>query len=904
MGSAPLPGGVEGIRRAIGDRIVTPPATLVTELTRRFYNATDAASKRDEAYGRLLEWLTACQLTDACGKPPLHADHVPLPGPPAFWTTNVFEHPPAPEHLMLAILADRGASLLHTALLSMDEPTRAWLIERPDLVQRLSTIDRGALAVVAPFIRIDNGRWRLPGGAAADRLWMDLAGARLEDSPAFLLALLRAHDGLLAYALEVVATLDAPRQTRLLELDATDPEASMTAGRAFMAALKPSAEFWRPGERPFWRPAVDPSLLLMRLSLDAKGRFDLAGGRKVWQIVFDGGDALPSDDRIREAWDDPAPVSVPWLIAHIGDAVLSDRIIRAEQVQFASRVLAGQATAAPRDVVTTLCGYARFPQLLRVLERMGVTGAARLAAMVRHAAAIEDAGDGWRGRHALLQWQGLVSLLDYGVRVGGVSREDAAVAIDALATLPAEPGVHARWLGAWLRVSDARVDVTSRSLEQALLKRLTATPGAMRRVTWEGEPYHLDPGAGERDRIAHARGRDNRPVLDAAVAFEALSAAPAAGSGRSAAEDLAALTAAATAAGLDRTVAIDDEWGRLARESLAAARRLLARDGAGRPSADARRALADASDALLTSALVELTYAVSMGWSEDLPLTAAAASRRHLLVRPITPMRRQPIAWSQPQIVTDRRQPWSVIGSLLGLDVGLAPVATRRVTMRPLTAAPLLNNADRQLLISTLAVLDRRDFTDEAQTTVTAAVARARTQLEADPAQSAAAAGVSPLRRTLASWLAATDRAALPSFFTLAELTRMGAGEAPLAGALARWGTFDGPISGRLVSGPLPELPAERYAGRSGRVLACAVPDLTIALTLGLSQLGLPAALVPDLLPAALYDLVNTTPSRHTDDWQAIADRAQAVDRDAVERYLGLLTTQGPLRADAASPTH
>ena len=82
------------------------------------------------------------------------------------------------------------------------------------------------------------------------------------------------------------------------------------------------------------------------------------------------------------------------------------------------------------------------------------------------------------------------------------------------------------------------------------------------------------------------------------------------------------------------------------------------------------------------------------------------------------------------------------------------------------------------------------------------------------------------------------------------------------------------------------------------------MPDLQLALALGLSELDLPAVLVPDLLPAALFDLVNTAPSRHTDDWEAMAQRAQAVDRDAVERYLGLLTTQGPLRADAETPAH
>lgn len=902
MGSAPLPGGVEGIRRALGDRVVTPPAEIVAELTRRFYNATDEAAAKDVQFRQLLAWLRACQTTHACTQPPLRPDTVPLPAPPEFWLRTLLDQQTPRDRLTLAIVGDRRAALFYTALLSMDGPTRAWFLERPDLVRRLSVIDHGALAVAAPYLRVDNGRWRLPGGPAAERVWTDLAAARLEDAPAFLTALLRAHGGLVTYALEVVATLDAPRQAALLDLGAADASRTLAAGRALIDALKPSVEFWRPGERPFWRPMIDPGLLIAQMTLDPQGRFALPPGRKIWQLVFGAGDAPPAPERARDAWDDRTPPPVAWLLARIGDAAPAERVVRSEQVLFASRRLAGQPDSAAIDVVTALWGCGRFPQLVRVLERNGVAEPARVAAMVRRAVEL-DAG-GARTRDALAQWQGLVALIDHAARTAAMSRADVASAIDSLAATSGDAaGSRLRWLAQWLNVSPAPAGPTERRLEHALIARLTTVPAStIRRVSWEGEAYRLDVGAGERDRLTRVRGRDNRPLLDAAFQILELSARSAA----SASDDLAALAGLATAAGLDRSLSVDDERGRTARDLLSRARRSLTRDGGARASAASRAALGDLGETLATSALVELTYAVSMGWAEELPLTAAAASHRHVLVRDGAG-RRGEIAWTAPLIVTDRRQPWHVAGSLLGLDVALAPVALRRVSKRPLTAAPLLNSADRTVLISTLAVLDRRDFTDEAQRSVVDAVTRARSQLAADPLAAtgaAASAGVSPLRRTLAAWLAATDRPALASFFSLVELTRIGAGGAPLPDALSRWGNFDAPLSGRLSPGPLPALPVERYAGRSGRTLACAVPDLQLALALGLTELELPAALVPDLLPAALFDLVNTTASRHTDDWEAMTQRAQAVDRDAVERYLGLLTTQGPLRADAETPTH
>jgi hypothetical protein len=160
---------------------------------------------------------------------------------------------------------------------------------------------------------------------------------------------------------------------------------------------------------------------------------------------------------------------------------------------------------------------------------------------------------------------------------------------------------------------------------------------------------------------------------------------------------------------------------------------------------------------------------------------------------------------------------------------------------------------------------------------------------------------VSTLRATLAGWVAANDRASLGRFFSPAELVRLGLEGAPAPASLAGWGNYEFGLTGRVAAGALPDLPWERYAGRSRRVLAYAAPDLQITLARRLADLGFPPSLVPMLMASASFDLVNAAPARHTDDWEAIVSRVQAIDQAAVERYLGLLTTAGPLRPDQGS---
>ena len=82
-------------------------------------------------------------------------------------------------------------------------------------------------------------------------------------------------------------------------------------------------------------------------------------------------------------------------------------------------------------------------------------------------------------------------------------------------------------------------------------------------------------------------------------------------------------------------------------------------------------------------------------------------------------------------------------------------------------------------------------------------------------------------------------------------------------------------------------------------MLAYAVPDLQLALGAQLADMQLPAVLVPDLMAIAAQDFIHSVPARHPDDWQAMVGWVAELKRDTTERYLGKLTTGGPLRVVA-----
>ena len=120
-----------------------------------------------------------------------------------------------------------------------------------------------------------------------------------------------------------------------------------------------------------------------------------------------------------------------------------------------------------------------------------------------------------------------------------------------------------------------------------------------------------------------------------------------------------------------------------------------------------------------------MAYAVSLGWAEDLPSPRSPRSAGTLLAKP-SPTGMLDASWLAPDIVTARGEAWHVVGSLLGLGdtLGARGLAAALAEAARRRAEP--QHGDRRWLVTTIAALDRRRFTDDAQRQLAAAVAAAK----------------------------------------------------------------------------------------------------------------------------------------------------------------------------------
>ena len=789
----------------------------------------------------------------------------------------------------------------------MREDVRAWLLARPALIRQLRGADAGPLVVVAPYLRLEDGRWQLPGGPLATPVWTALVGAPSEAPEAWLLALVRAEGGLLTYFAEVLATLSPDQQLSVLLLAEPEVGRRVAAGAELLDGVRSATHGWDLRSRPFWRPSIDPAFLLAQIEAGRAGRVALPGGRLFWTLVFADGALVPRPAAARAAWDDETPVSAGWLLPRIWLAAPAEQTVRYEQVLFASRRLAGVEAARATEVATIVRGYARYPQLLRLLDRLEVADPGRLAALVRRAEALSAAASDWRGHAAVVRWQCALLFLDTMARLGALEADELQRALDVLAAADVEEpsprpsrGTQVRALLAGLGVGARSAgDLPARAVEDALLARLTRSGiGNGRRVIWEDQAYRLDVGAAERDRLARVRGRDAQPRLDAAWAIFGLSDRR---TPPEASEALARLQQVVAATRLDRTPGPDERLGIEARAAAAAARRLLERgrilERLGRDSRRARRSRRRAGDRSDRRTGLCAEPGLGRGPAVDRACGLAASClhpalggrpRRRVLdgARDHDGARQRVARRRQPAGSGRRARPRRTASAVVEATGGGAVLEHRR--------SPLAGDHGGR---RRSAGVHRRG------------AAGARRCAAARPGPGPGEAG-----RPSRSGACRRGRchaappgvgrmvrprytpAAFPDVLSTSEILRLGFAGQTVPESLSAWGTAQRPVSGRLTAGPFPAWPWERYAGRSQRLVSCALPDLQVTLAVRLAAMELPAMLVVDLLPSATYELVNGAVSRHADDFDALAEHVRAVDQAALERYLGLLTTAGPLR--------
>ena len=318
-------------------------------------------------------------------------------------------------------------------------------------------------------------------------------------------------------------------------------------------------------------------------------------------------------------------------------------------------------------------------------------------------------------------------------------------------------------------------------------------------------------------------------------------------------------------------------------------------------------------DIALGEALVSLAYAADMGDPDGAALLAGNVALRHdfgLARRDADGRVRVP--WAQPRQDFQPGVPWHVTGSLLGLDVALAPLTLRRLSIDRLGAEPRISSIERDGLALDVALLDRRRLSDSDRAAILDAIGRGRERVAriAAGTDSVDAAvdelGLDGWRRRSLVW-SLRDPETVASQFSLVELVWLGGGAG--AADLDAWGTaalyshgcictrFPSARAWRVLAGR-PQLP----------MMASAMADLNLAMAALFQDLGVPSALVPSVLSFAMQEFIDEVSGTGGGDWRRLVQSARTLSRQRVEDYVSATSAvDGPLvpEEDPALPgTH
>jgi hypothetical protein len=921
MSAVRLPGGLAAARTALGETGTADATTLLLDLIRRsFQTPVGTKGLRREAVLRpLLDHL------DRVAKSPGAAqsgDDIPLPLTPAFWTATVIGGRSTPETLVRDLLRSPVGSLVYCALLGLDPPTREWLASNPSLLTNLTERQSAAFLIAAPGIRIGDGTIRVPGGNAAAPVWQALVGRPVTEPVDFVRALISAETPI-AYFYGSAAQLTPVQQRFLLSLDGRDAAARTSAGRKLFSVFERAALGWDIEERPFWRPSLDPVLLVSDLAAEADGTPRVPGSTAFWALAFGDGDA----DRDRAGLVDGPRVEFASLCEQVftgGQAVVRGPY---QQVLFASRRVERITSDNVRDAILAIRAVVQYPSLTGTLERAHITSIPVFAAAARRAASLAAIDDARRAAVTLAQYQGGIALVARARARGSIGDRLAVELVSELSSI--EPDVRGDYGGKvfdWLmgavaagrsaragpQITNGHGEAAESPLDADVLA-LVSGPHAppTNVVQWEGTRYRIDPASGEIARLRRLLGESQGLTLSAAASvmagahvLEGPSLTRALLTGQ--AEAIEATLTAVSCESADRWHA--DDLSARCREIIGALTR-AAKSGDIKGAARVVPRLKLLADSLLARGFLELTYAMSLGQPDVAAILATDAASRHEFGFDLPGFGRLG-AWKRPAAGSDRVRDWHVTGSMLGLDVALATSSLARLSTRPPSTRPTLNDEDRRVLTETVPLMNLADLEPGDHRTLVAALKVGRERAAGlrslrDVEAIAGPLSLTPTRITLLSWAVQHRRADV--HLSPYELLLLGREAGAKPGDLDAWGVAAEPRLGCLcVQMPTPRQ-FDLFTGRwHTGVLATGFPDLNLRLAELLADLEMPGTLLPSVLAAATWDLVINVRSRDYDDRQGLVDFVDALTSDRVELYLALLTTDGPLVPilDGSGPRH
>jgi hypothetical protein len=755
---------------------------------------------------------------------------------------------------------------------------------------------------------------QLPGGRAAEPAWEAVVGKRANEPAAFLRAVLAAHERRLAFFLTGVAQLTPDQLRRVLPLDSPNAQDRVSALRRFSTVFERATIGWRIDDRVFWRPPLDPALLVADLSAPTPGAPPLPGGRRFWAAVL-GGDReeqKPKPDALQAAFAGGEVVDALWLCEQVfsGDRVGDRR--RYHTVLFAARLDPPITAATAGNAFDVLRALSTHPALITTLERAKLLDLRPLSDALHRAVAISSVADDGRAVRALAQFQGALAMLTRAAIRGGLQPGPLGAAVSSLSAIELSPryeyeGNLVRWLVRWTesQMKTARrapgFEVAAAGPLEHDLIQIIAAPGAVepRVLEWEGTRYRLDFASAEAVRVTRLIGDPPRPFLTSAKALVAVAENLSASSVTTerVRHEIDNLDAIGKALGWDRAEGGSrSDLQRRYRETADALKR--AADVADlRAASRVAPAVFSLADDLVGRGLMELAYAIALGHPDRASISADEAARRHDFALDLPSSRAT--AWAQPTAGATSPGGWRVTGSLLGLDVRLADFAVQRISLRP-PRKPTLDDDQRRVLLETVVLIEAAALTEPDRDTLIAAMKAGRSRLAAvrtaaDVDAVADEIRLSPLRRTLLAWIvAANERDRVEASLSPVELLWLG--KASLDQSLNAWGVPAEPRLGCHCLKLLDRQPLDYLGGRwhSG-MFATGFPDLNLRVAELLADLKMPAPLLAPVLRSAMLDFVDSAVTRDSDDRQGLVDFVQALRPERVEQYLALLTTDGPL---------
>src|SRR5262245_52275576 len=843
---------------------------------------------------------------------------VPVPLSSAVWSRAIFRRLVAPTDLVAAILSDRRATLVARGLAGLDDETLNYFADHAQLLTFLYERASAPFAAFAGDLRIRQGRIAPPGGDRAVSLWEAALHVPLSAPDAFVRVLFGEFEGRYAYLYDTIEAAPPSSAAFALGFWLPDENQRIQRFRTLAARCLSGYHEWRPSDHPFSRPLGDLASLLLRIRTDESGAPAAPAMRSFWAAAFD------VDTNLSAAADAPlpgaadGPIDAAWLVSATADLDMYARSERLDQFAFGQRVFQGAADAS---AVEALKMFRQHRMLMLSLERMGIRSPATFNAALQRANAIGAGGSG-RRFWVLGQFQGALAILARMRAADTLSAASANSLVTSLTAVPLQGGEYDGGIAYWMRTELAKSLPREGSWESRLIAAMSGRSDAVTepRIFWEGQGYRLDLAGAERLRLETVRRKQAGQTLDLAFAIADIARGL-----RASPLTIDAVQRAALAA---RSV-VDESASRLRHPSV----NLMPpgvdppRDGFDwlneaatdlskitRPS-DFRRAarigfsLNQLADIVLGNTLVSFAYAADLGDPDGAALLAGNVALRHDFGfgRKDNETRMR-MPWLQPRQDFQPGVPWHVAGSLLGLDVALAPMNLRRISLDRIADAPKLSSVEREALAVSVNLLQPSRMKDSDRDAIAVSIGRGRTRVRALSAgsesleQFADTLGFDGWRRRALSWSLQHEPQTVAQQFSLVELLVLGGGA---AGAdLDAWGTSAIHSEGCTCT-KFPDIRAWRLL--DGRpqfpMMAATMGDFNLAVALMLREMNLPSLLAKPILAVAMQDFIDELSPANNNDWWSLSRTAQALRRQRVEDYVAVAAAvDGPLVPDDKAP--